>query len=886
MAKKHIILSESTVSQLGTIINDPLNLKYNGIDFELEVNASLSDINYIDITYDSLVSAINSSSLEAGKYYGITDYRPVYYQQYTDSNGDGTGGDEPVYDEGPSINETLVVLATSSNTISSRAISTSYPNDEIIYVYNAASNILDNKKYDHAYSGTRGVIVYRRDVRTNHSRNYDWRKIKFRRWRDAFGKYTVLRKADASMVYGPSDYIEVYAIDPLDWDSTNISDVNIKSPELGPKYDNPSQFPYGLDNFVIKQGVTAKHCEFIGFGMTIEKHPSYSTIFAHNYGSFVRNEVNLGVSSQSADKYIAYNSGIFILNSITSDFIANTVGYCYSNACSTLTYNYGTNISDNVCSNGTIEFNSGFNQISNNTTPKISQNFVLNITGNTCPSANGISNNTGLSINANQVSYITDNITDVIDSNVTDYEIVSNVCDFIKNNLNYGSINFNVANSIQNNTCNAINSNNVTTIDANSNLGAIEKNVGQYYYGNSIQGPISENLVNRIDGNLGSITEISSCVGFSCNANDNTGKITKCMFSSIYSNTNTGDINENTTQYIFENTNSGTISYNSGYRINLNSNVGSILNNESNVIYNNSNGGAISENTTITIMTNTNNGAISSNTGHVISTNSNNGAIELNNVMTISDNSNLGVIFKNNGTGITLNSNASSISLNQVSEIFSNGNSGNITYNEGYQCSNNTNTGNVEYNKVGKINANSNGGSISSNVGSVIDSNSNSGNINSNVCITISGNYSTGSVSNNNVHTISSNASDILYNVGYLIDSNTIQFIYNNMLNVVQSCSNIGTLSGCDGRSLIAVTSTPAGSDIESCTGVSLDTVVIAGSFRNHNFIDSFSNGTLTPTANISSISIATKSAFFASTGFYHEIDTSAGSFDDGTQLN
>lgn len=145
----------------------------------------MSEVQYIvtDVTYVELVALIGASGLEEGCYYRITDFATKHYIIDNDDVWlDGTNNPEIV----TGVNETLIVLALNANTISHEATSELYPHDVIHYDWNP-----DNWKFDLAFSahdeqvlaGLTGVIYFRHDTKNDNSLGYDFRNVKFRRWR-------------------------------------------------------------------------------------------------------------------------------------------------------------------------------------------------------------------------------------------------------------------------------------------------------------------------------------------------------------------------------------------------------------------------------------------------------------------------------------------------------------------------------------------------------------------------------------------------------------------------------------------------------------------------------------------------------------------------------
>lgn len=116
-----------------------------------------------DITYAALVAKVGASTLEPGKGYNITDFAT----KHVIPNSGGTVNTGAV--------EALLVKAISANKLDMLAESTTYPQDIIHY------ELVDSS----TAGGDKGRIFYREDTKQNISTAYDWRNVKFRRFRNA-----------------------------------------------------------------------------------------------------------------------------------------------------------------------------------------------------------------------------------------------------------------------------------------------------------------------------------------------------------------------------------------------------------------------------------------------------------------------------------------------------------------------------------------------------------------------------------------------------------------------------------------------------------------------------------------------------------------------------
>jgi len=178
-----------------------------------------------DVTYEGLVSKIQAEELSKGAYYRITDYQTVYYPtklKYGNWNPDSPSEylQFTEYEVRQCEIEPLIVVALSENKLSHEAYSEKHPQDILHYDWNngnfywdiSFTNYADRKQvgWVHEYiPGLKGVIYFRHDTKLDISTTYDWRNVKFRRW-----KYT---GGDANLTEGVNNeyYPDAY-ISPTD----------------------------------------------------------------------------------------------------------------------------------------------------------------------------------------------------------------------------------------------------------------------------------------------------------------------------------------------------------------------------------------------------------------------------------------------------------------------------------------------------------------------------------------------------------------------------------------------------------------------------------------------------------------------------------------------
>lgn len=126
---------------------------------------------FVSLTHAAFDALYISASLTPGALYLLNDFQS--YWNYGMVNYSGTV-------------EPLLVIATSNATVSSRAYSTIFPTD--IIVYDPETDVLNIK----------GKISYREDPKTNVKAYFDWRSIKIRRWETSSGNQEYLSSSDTT----------------------------------------------------------------------------------------------------------------------------------------------------------------------------------------------------------------------------------------------------------------------------------------------------------------------------------------------------------------------------------------------------------------------------------------------------------------------------------------------------------------------------------------------------------------------------------------------------------------------------------------------------------------------------------------------------------------
>ena len=391
-----------------------------------------------DVTYSELVNLITTNGLTEGLSYLLTDFQTVHYM----FDG-GTRTDEintcPV--------EPLLLTADSPNTFKPEVYSSLYPQDIITYDWKSDYFIQDVAFSDFDINGGgtlmnpdltnvtlipnyKGVIYKREDTRNNVKLGYDFRHVKFRRWKrndqlwdsgttynikdkvqvtgSTGGVYSSLVSANTNNAVTDVDYwtkivdyvdTEYWNIksstssDPLDYidcltfqgfDEWNNYEVSVKNVDIKNVNDTYSQFSgymgSSLSNSVFYLGGSDDtYQSYTTFDINADSFFELNTI--GNY--FYNNTIGNNFSSNTIGNYFHNNTiGInFNTNTIGNNFYYNTIGnnFYYN----TIGINFYINTIGISFQNNTIGNNFTTNTIGNNfTTNTIGNDFYTNTIGN------------------------------------------------------------------------------------------------------------------------------------------------------------------------------------------------------------------------------------------------------------------------------------------------------------------------------------------------------------------------------------------------------------------------------------------------------------------------------------------------------------------------
>lgn len=508
----------------------------------------------VTVSYATLVSLINSNGLTPGQSYQFTN-TTVTYIQFS-----GSMGSEQVHVGTP---ETLVVVASSSNTLQPEAYSVQYPKDIIYYMPE-----FSDRDYDAVAGQSTGVIYYRESTSDgatlSNSRDYDFRNVIFRRWETINGSGVFDNPQDTGFAF-------------LDYSPMIIgacAGVKISSPgPLAPAVGTP----YQLDNVVLDSSDGSGYVlmTFLGYGCTFFKGFNFMDavlcvrVTVYNGGTSFEGGfiTNLTINELDHNRIAEITDvTLFKLNE-------NTISRIYDTNVPTgnYDYNYFTVATGNTATDVTNNFISVFN---NNDCLKVIDNNCIFIENNVIPGAssaiqanvvNNISSNIGIAGPASVG--IKSNVGNNIGANTLGvFSIINNIVQRIWNNTMSGNIVENSGHLIEANEASTIGYNNVSQIKANVLAGTIDSNTGQHISNNETgTGSITANIVNYISANINtnaSNMPIQANIGYLISDNDIDFAISYNTVNTIYANRNEGIIHKNIGQSISSNLNSGSIEEN------------------------------------------------------------------------------------------------------------------------------------------------------------------------------------------------------------------------------------------------------------------------------------------------------------------------------------
>lgn len=384
------------VSRRGIILNDGDNLTPGEIPVAT-TNGRLIDsgytvediVNAIDIAYADLVIAIAGSALVKGALYKITDYKTVHNILYSSPNEVNTTA--PV--------EELIVIATGLDSISSEVYSLDYPNDIIKYDV-TGGDTRDISFFDSGtpIAGLTGIITYREDTVQNIKTYYDFRNIKFRRWKFDLPTY------NAGTTYAKFDVVA----DLLDHLFVSRNDGNLGNVLSDPYWHlaldlsttglycswSPDTLVFGSINIPIDSADYVDVLTFGDYANSGNLEIGFNEInFSDLYGETVTRLNNIVYAVKLAGL-------LFYNNSIASGYNSTIYGECYFNKIghyfknNIIGISFIDNIVEDECYGNLIADNFQYNEVKAKFIEnaisgsvqydKFGQNFINNLIGAAC----------------------------------------------------------------------------------------------------------------------------------------------------------------------------------------------------------------------------------------------------------------------------------------------------------------------------------------------------------------------------------------------------------------------------------------------------------------------------------------------------------------------
>jgi len=307
---------------------------------------SSNGIDTISITYADFYNAITNSQLVGGMTYVITDFQTIYDQM----DFDNTGALKSTLTTKTGATEQIWVLALSSNQIAKKAYSATYPKDQIQYDWTYNTTLVNG-------SPAKGRISERIDENNNRT-DYDHREIKFIRYDDGAGNFTVINdNGNASREF--LTFVQ------------NFTGGNVFNNYLGDFYSIGALFGQEYGNNVFS-------------GNFVISNTSSSSFYNNTFSGNVNNNTFSGGSVyNNTFSGGSVNSNTFSGGDVNSNTFSNDVN---SN---TFSGNVTSNTFSGSVNNNTFSGNVNNNQFSNNITNNTFSGYVYNNTF-----SNDVNNNT------------------------------------------------------------------------------------------------------------------------------------------------------------------------------------------------------------------------------------------------------------------------------------------------------------------------------------------------------------------------------------------------------------------------------------------------------------------------------------------------------------
>jgi len=344
-----------------------INFYYDSTDGLYKFEVLTEGIDHItDVTHADILAKINAGTLTISSFYRITDYRTVHMIPYTNVAPSiaaiNTGPEEP-----------LVMQAININALSSVAQSALYPQDVIYY---DVMNVL----CEDGITPRKGKITYRKDTAKNLETYYDFRNVKFRRWKVNPAAWVAGTPYSRGAAVLASDG-GVYVSKKFGSNSNVGNDPNLAA-YTTPGNPAPSEWAVKTDANWLKVLVPSRTFYLstspVSFPLGFATIPALATDFQDSYtfttsiagsgGGAMRN-ISIGLAS-------TYNNIIFIDSSVNGTSPANSAGdgnsfhdNTFDLNCTNMTFTNGNvfgNSFGQLCTSNIIQGGFNFNLCDNN----------------------------------------------------------------------------------------------------------------------------------------------------------------------------------------------------------------------------------------------------------------------------------------------------------------------------------------------------------------------------------------------------------------------------------------------------------------------------------------------------------------------------------------
>jgi len=327
-----ILKGQSVDPETFPTLNSGIGLKYlytnTGGEGKVAIKTIIDSVKITDtisMTYAQFYNTITNNNLQVGKTYILVDFQTVYDQMDFDAGGSL----KPTLVTKTGATEQIWVFALSSNQIASKAYSATYPKDQIQYDWTYNTTFVNG-------SPAKGRISERIDENNNRT-DYDHREIKFIRYDDGAGNFTVINdNGNASREF--LTFVQ------------NFTGGNVKDNYLGDFYSIGAFFGQEYGNNVFSgEFVFSNNSSSLFYNNTFSGGDVYSNTFSGNVYSNTFSD-NVNYNTFSGNVYYNTFSGDVYNNTFSGNVYDNTFsGNVYSNTFSGNVYN--NTFSGNVDSN-------------------------------------------------------------------------------------------------------------------------------------------------------------------------------------------------------------------------------------------------------------------------------------------------------------------------------------------------------------------------------------------------------------------------------------------------------------------------------------------------------------------------------------------------------